>query len=129
MLDIVEDDMTVEQSAIPKFVAINHALARFFVVSGNGQGMRFYDPVNQCQLTIHNVVNWINQRIGTDESLGWGELVQKRWRALLPETQYRPHQPPVFAIELDGKYRWLMRSVLRLGQECSPTLLHQFAPS
>ena len=61
--------------------------------------MRFYDPVTQAQLTIHNVVNWINQRIGTDEFLGWGELVQKRWRALLPEAQYRPHQPPVFAIE------------------------------
>ena len=26
--------------------------------------MRFYDPVTQAQLTIHNVVNWINQRIG-----------------------------------------------------------------
>ena len=91
--------MTAEQGAIQKFVAINQALARFFVVSGSGQGMRFYDPVTQAQLTIHNVVNWINQRIGTDEFLGWGELVQKRWRALLPEAQYRPHQPPVFAIE------------------------------
>lgn len=99
MLDINEDDMTAEQDAIPKFEAINQALARFFVVSGSGQGMRFYDPVTQAQLTIHNVVNWINQRIGTDEFLRWGELVQKRWRALLPEAQYRPHQPPVFAIE------------------------------
>ena len=91
--------MTAEQDAIPKFVAINQALARFFVVSGSGQGMRFYDPVTQAQLTIHNVVNWINQRIGTDEFLRWGELVQKRWRALLPEAQYRPYQPPVFATE------------------------------
>ncbi len=61
--------------------------------------MRFYDPVTQAQLTIHNVVNWINQRIGSDELSGWRELVQKRWRALLPEAQYRPHQPPVFTIE------------------------------
>ena len=30
MLDIVEDDMTAEQNAIPKFEAINQALARFF---------------------------------------------------------------------------------------------------
>ena len=96
MLDIDEDDMTAEQDAIPKFEAINQALARFFVVSGSGQGMRFYDPVTQAQLTIHNVVNWINQRIGTDEFLGWGELVQKRWRALLPEAQYRPNMPAVF---------------------------------
>ena len=29
MLDIVEDDMTAEQNAIPKFEAINQALARF----------------------------------------------------------------------------------------------------
>jgi hypothetical protein len=127
VLDIVEDDMTAEQSAIPKFVAINQALGRFFVVSGTGQGMRFYDPVNQCQLTIHNVANWINQRIGKDEFLGWGELVQKRWRALLPEAQYRPHQPPVFAIE-PGLY---VRNVwsapeIEPSAEADPTFFLEF---
>ena len=66
MLDIIEEDMTAEQGAIQKFVAINQALERFFVVSGSGQGMRFYDPVTQAQLTIHNEVNWNNQRIRTD---------------------------------------------------------------
>ena len=40
MLDIVEDDMTVNKT-IPKFEAINQALARFFVVSGSGQGCAF----------------------------------------------------------------------------------------
>ena len=91
--------MTAERNTILKVVAINQALARFFVVSGSGQGMRFYDPVTQAQLTIHNVVNWINEQIGADERSGWRELALKPWRALLPEAQYQPHQPPVFAIE------------------------------
>ena len=127
MLDIVEDDMTAEQNAIPKFEAINQALARFFVVSGSGQGMRFYDPVTQAQLTIHNVVNWINQRIGADEFLGWGELVQKRWRALLPEAQYRPHRPIVFAIE-PGLYVRNIWSAPEIepSAEADPTLFLEF---
>ena len=127
MLKIVEDDMTADQGVIPKFVAINQALARFFVVSGSGQGMRFYDPVTQAQLTIHNVANWINQRIGPDEFLGWGELVQKRWRALLPEAQYRPHQPPVFAIEPDLYVRNIWSAPqIEPAAEADPTLFLEF---
>jgi hypothetical protein len=91
--------MTTEDNKIPKFIAIDRALARFFVVSGSGQGMRFYDPVTASQLTIHNVVNWVNQRIGTEELLGWAELVNKRWNALLPEARYQPNMPAVFPIE------------------------------
>ena len=119
--------MAAEQSAIPKFEAINQALARFFVVSGSGQGMRFYDPVTQAQLTIHNVVNWINQRIGSDELSGWRELALKPWRALLPEAQYRPHQPPVFAIE-PGLYVRNIWSVPEIepSAEADPTLFLEF---
>ena len=69
--------MTAERNTILKVVAINQALARFFVVSGSGQGMRFYDPVTQAQLTIRNVVNWINEQIGADERSGWRELALK----------------------------------------------------
>ena len=69
-----EEDMKPKDSTTPKFAAINLALERFFVVSGSGQGMRFYDPVTEAQLTIHNVVNWVNERIGTDELVGWAEL-------------------------------------------------------
>ena len=91
--------MTAQHSAVPKHVAIDRALARFLVVSGSGQGMRFYDPATQRELTIHNIVNWVNQHINTDESAGWQELTHKRWRALLPQAEYRPNEKPVFAIE------------------------------
>ena len=91
--------MTAQHTVVPKHVAIDRALKRFLVVSGSGQGMRFYDPSTQRELTIHNIVNWVNQRINTDESAGWKELSNKRWRALLPQAEYRPNEKPVFALE------------------------------
>ena len=91
--------MTAPHTVVPKYAAIDRALRRFLVVSGSGQGMKFYDPSTQRQLTIHNIVNWVNQRITTDDSAGWQELVYKRWRALLPQAEYRPNEKPVFALE------------------------------
>lgn len=91
--------MTAQHTVVPKHVAIDRALKRFLVVSGSGQGMRFYDPSTQRELTIHNIVNWVNQRINADESAGWKELSNKRWRALLPQAEYRPNEKPVFALE------------------------------
>ncbi len=91
--------MTAQHTVVPKFSAIDRALRRFLVVSGSGQGMRFYDPLTQRQLTIHNIVNWVNELINTDESAGWQELSHKRWRALLPQAEYRPNEKPVFALE------------------------------
>ena len=91
--------MTAQHTVVPKHAAIDRALKRFLVVSGSGQGMRFYDPSTQRELTIHNIVNWVNQRINTDESAGWQELSHKRWRALLPQAEYRPNEKPVFALE------------------------------
>lgn len=91
--------MTAQHTVVPKHVAIDRALRRFLVVSGSGQGMRFYDPATQRELTIHNIVNWVNQCINTDESAGWQELSHKRWRALLPQAEYRPNEKPVFALE------------------------------
>lgn len=76
--------MTAQHTLVPKHVAIDWAFARFLVVSGSGRGKRFYDPATQRELTIHNIVNWVNQRINTDESAGWQELSHKLWRALLP---------------------------------------------
>ena len=37
--------------------------------------MRFYDPVNKRELTIYNIVSWINRLINNAESVGWSELV------------------------------------------------------
>ena len=91
--------MTAQVTAISKVAATDMAMRRFFVVSGSGQGMKFYDPKNKRELTIHNVVNWINQKITTDDIVGWAELVHKRWRALLPQAQYLPSEDPVFALE------------------------------
>jgi hypothetical protein len=91
--------MTAEQTLISKHVSTDRALKRFFVVSGSGQGMRFYDPATQAQLTIHNIANWINQRINTGELTGWSELVHKRWSALMPEAQYKPNERQVFELE------------------------------
>ena len=91
--------MTTQHTVVPKHVAIDRAMERFLVVSGSGQGMRFYDPSTQHQLTIHNIVNWVNERINTDESAGWQELSHKRWRALLPQAEYRPNEKQVFALE------------------------------
>ena len=91
--------MTAQHTVVPKHVAIDRALKRFLVVSGSGQGMRFYDPATQRELTIHNIVNWVNERITTDEPAGWQELTHKRWCALLPQAEYRPFEKPVFTLE------------------------------
>ena len=91
--------MTAQHTVVPKHAAIDRAMARFLLVSGSGQGMKFYDALTQRHLTIHNIVNWVNERINTDESAGWQELSHKRWRALLPQVEYRPNEKPVFAIE------------------------------
>ena len=91
--------MTAQHTVVPKHVAIDRAMARFLLISGSGQGMKFYDPATQRELTIHNIVNWVNQRLNTDESAGWQELCHKRWLALLPKAEYRPNEKPVFALE------------------------------
>ena len=91
--------MTAQHTVVPKHVAIDRAMGRFLLISGSGQGMKFYDPATQRELTIHNRVNWVNQRINTDESAGWQELSHKRWLALLPRAEYRPNEKPVFALE------------------------------
>ena len=91
--------MTAQHTVVPKHAAIDRAMARFLLISGSGQGMKFYDSATQRELTIHNIVNWVNQRINTDESAGWQELSHKRWLALLPKAEYRPNEKPVFALE------------------------------
>jgi hypothetical protein len=88
-----------EHKEVDKFMAIERAMARFLVVSGTGQGMRFYDPVTKSRLLIHNVRDWINHAITSDEVAGWSELVHKPWKSLIPEVQYRPNEKPIFAIE------------------------------
>ena len=122
--------MTAEQIGVTKQVAVERALTRFFVVSGAGQGMRFYDPVNKRELTIHNIVSWINQLINNAESVGWSELVNKRWRALLPKAEYRPNQKPVFEIEPGFFVRniWAAPDVVP-DERCDPTFFIRFLDS
>lgn len=79
---------------MPDFEAIKAARGRFLVVSGAGQGMIFYDPLNDRIVTVHNVAQWINDR--TEATVSWKRVAYEQWRSLVPTDAYRPNQPVVF---------------------------------
>lgn len=76
------------------------AQKRFFVTNGQGFGMKFYDPIRDRELTIYNVLDFINHGAANDDKyVKPNELLNLRWHSLLPKPVYRPFRTPVFIDE------------------------------
>lgn len=92
------DPATCDKPKPPKYIAMQRAAARFYVVSGTHQGMLLLDTHTQRLLNIHNVVSYIYAACG--EPLDWREVAfYQHWRSLLPQDEYHPFQPPIMELE------------------------------
>lgn len=74
---------------------IEQAQQRFLITTGQGMGLKFYDPKNNREITIHNVVGWINDQMTDGDHISALQAANTRWNSLLPGAIYRPNEPPV----------------------------------
>ena len=103
-IDVGEDGRRdLKTETMPDYEAIRAARSRFLIVSGAGQGMTFYDPLNDRMVTVHNVAQWINDR--TKSPVSWKRIADGQWRSLMPTPAYRPNQPVVFEDEEGFNFR------------------------
>lgn len=103
-IDVGEDGRRdLKTETMPDAEAIRAARRRFLIVSGAGQGMTFYDPLNDRMVTVHNVAQWINDR--TKSPVSWKRIADGHWRSLMPTPAYRPNQPVVFEDEEGFNFR------------------------
>ena len=97
-IDVGEDGRRdLKTETMPDYEAILAARRRFLIVGGAGQGMTFYDPLNDRTVTVHNVAQWINDR--TKSPVTWKRIADGQWRSLMPSVAYRPNEPVVFEDE------------------------------
>ena len=103
-IDVGEDGRRgLKTETMPDYEAIRAARRRFLIVGGSGQGMTFYDPLNDRMVTVHNVTQWINDR--TESKVSWKRIADEQWRSLMPTPAYRPNQPVVFGDEEGFNFR------------------------
>ena len=103
-IDVGEDGRRdLKTETMPDYEAISAARRRFLIVGGAGQGMTFYDPLNDRMVTVHNVAQWINDR--TESPVSWKRIADGQWRSLMPSVAYRPNEPVVFEDEEGFNFR------------------------
>ena len=80
---------------------VGEAMKRFYVTGGHGLGLRFFDAEAFApeveNLTLQNVVWWVNEELAEGEELLTPQEAQfKHWHPVAPNTVYRINKPPVF---------------------------------
>ena len=105
-IDVGEDGRRdLKTETMPDCEAISAARRRFLIVGGAGQGMTFYDPLNDRMVTVHNVAQWINDRTDDESPVSWKRIADGQWRSLMPSVAYCPNQPVVFEDEEGFNFR------------------------
>ena len=74
------------------------ARKRFYLISGQGAGTRFWDAIARYEVTAHNVADWMYQRGFADKHGGFvsaAKIAAMHWQTVRPDFLFEIHGPPI----------------------------------